>query len=55
MEPYGSGAIDIGDIFALPAAWGTDHPFLDLSPGGGDGIVDASDLDVLLSAWGPCP
>lgn len=48
-----SGAVDVLDLLALLAAWGSD-------PGGppdfnGDLIVDVLDLLELLSAWGPCP
>ncbi len=47
-----SGSVDIIDLLALLAAWGTD-------PGGppdfdGDGIVGVIDLLTLLAAWGDC-
>ncbi len=49
----GNGSVDVPDLLALLAAWGT-------NPGGppdfdGDGMVAVPDLLALLSAWGPCP
>ncbi len=48
----GSGAVDVIDLLALLAAWGTD-------PGGppdlnGDGTVGVTDLLALLAGWGAC-
>jgi hypothetical protein len=48
----GDGAVGIGDLLMLLAAWGTD-------PGGppdldGDGVVGINDLLALLKSWGPC-
>ena len=49
----GDGAVNVNDLLAVLAAWG--------SPGAsgedinGDGIVDVADLLLLLAAWGPCP
>ena len=49
----GNGSVDVPDLLALLAAWGT-------NPGGppdfdGDGMVAVPDLLALLAAWGPCP
>jgi hypothetical protein len=49
------GIVDISDVLALLAAWGTDDPLFDLAPEGGDGQVDVVDLLALLASWGPCP
>ena len=48
----GNGSVDVPDLLALLAAWGT-------NPGGppdfdGDGMVAVPDLLALLAAWGPC-
>jgi len=45
----GSGAVEVGDIGLLLAAWGTSGA--DLT---GDGTTDAGDLGMLIGAWGPC-
>jgi len=47
------GVVDVLDLLAILAAWGT-------TGGGpedvnGDGIVDVLDLLAVLGAWGPCP
>ncbi|MCZ6755560.1 MAG: DUF1929 domain-containing protein [Gemmatimonadetes bacterium] len=49
----GNGNVDVPDLLALLAAWGS-------NPGGppdfdGNGMVAVPDLLALLSAWGPCP
>ncbi len=49
----GDGSVNVPDLLALLAAWGTD-------PGGppdfdGDGTVAVPDLLALLAAWGQCP
>ncbi len=47
-----SGAVGIGDLLRLLAAWGRNpgHP-ADLD---GDGTVGPFDLPLLLESWGPC-
>ena len=48
----GNGRVDVGDLLAVLAAWGTGDPDADVN---GDGIVDVADLLEVLAAWGPCP
>jgi hypothetical protein len=48
----GNGVVDVSDLLALLAAWGSADPDADLDD---SGIVDVSDLLLLLAAWGPCP
>ncbi len=48
----GSGAVDIGDILAILAAWGNKGGPEDLD---GSGFVDIGDLLAVLANWGPCP
>lgn len=48
----GDGSVNVPDLLALLAVWGT-------NPGGppdfdGDGVVAVPDLLTLLAAWGPC-
>lgn len=45
----GSGSVDVTDLLAMLAAWGT--PAGDVT---GDGNTTIADLLALLSAWGPC-
>ena len=45
----GDGTVNVFDLLALLAAWGT--PDGDLN---GDGTTDVFDLLALLSAWGGC-
>ena len=47
----GSGAVDIGDLLAILAAWGNKGGPEDLD---GNGVVDIGDLLIVLSSWGPC-
>ena len=49
----GNGSVDVPDLLALLAAWGS-------NPGGppdfdGDGMVALPDLLALLAEWGLCP
>ena len=52
QDVTGDGLVDVLDLLAVLAAWGT--------PGGdgeditGDGLVDVLDLLELLAHWGPC-
>ena len=48
----GNGLVEVLDLFALFAAWGT-------NPGGppdldGDGTVGITDMFIMFGAWGPC-
>jgi hypothetical protein len=45
----GDGLVDVVDVLALLAAWGTDGADIN-----GDGITDVVDLLVLIAAWGEC-
>ncbi len=47
----GTGAVDIGDLLAILAAWGNKGGPEDLD---GSGFVDIGDLLIVLAAWGPC-
>ncbi len=47
----GDGVVDLLDLLATLAAWGTADPAADIN---GDGIVDVLDLLAVLGAWGPC-
>ena len=49
----GDGFVNVPDLLALLAAWGT-------NPGGppdfdADGVVAVPDLLQMLARWGPCP
>ena len=44
----GDGVVDVEDLLALLAAWGTDDAAADLD---GDGVVGVKDLLLLLGAW----
>ena len=49
----GDDQVDIDDLFAVLAAWGTcDECPEDINE---DGVVDIDDLFAVLAAWGPCP
>jgi len=48
----GDGMVNVTDLLALLAAWGTSGGVEDLN---GDGVVNVTDLLILLGAWGPCP
>lgn len=45
------GSVEIGDIIAVLAAWGTDDWLADIDD---NGIVGVGDLIEVLAAWGPC-
>ena len=48
----GDGKIDIHDVFAVLAQWGTcDDCPEDLND---DGKVNIDDIFIILGAWGPC-
>ncbi|MBC8203303.1 MAG: VCBS repeat-containing protein [Planctomycetes bacterium] len=47
----GSGSVDVDDLLALIAGWGSADPALDID---GSGTVDVDDLLILIGAWGPC-
>jgi hypothetical protein len=51
----GDGVVDIIDLLALLAAWGSGTGPCDIAPSGGDGVIDITDLLELLGGWGPCP
>ncbi len=55
----GSGAIDLGDLAGLLAAFGlsyTDAGFIDAADSDGSGTIDLGDLAGLLAGFGaPCP
>ena len=48
----GTGAVDIGDLLAILAAWGNKGGPEDLDE---SGFVDIGDLLIVLTEWGPCP
>ncbi len=48
-----SGAVDIGDLIAVLAAWGPCNGCVEDLDGSGD--VEIGDLIAVLLAWGPCP
>lgn len=51
----GDRRVDVLDLVALLAAWGTGDSACDIAPEGAlDGLVDANDLLLVLSAWGSC-
>lgn len=45
----GDGVVDVVDVLALLAAWGTDDADVD-----GDGITDVVDLLAMIAGWGDC-
>ena len=45
----GNGVVNVVDLLALLAAWGTSDPNADIN---GDGTVDVIDLLILLAHWG---
>ena len=45
----GNGAVDVGDLLAVLAAWGAGEG--DVT---GDGVTDVADLLAVLGAWGAC-
>jgi len=47
----GDGNVDVTDLLAVIAAWGSDNASADLD---GSGTVDVADLLMIISAWGPC-
>jgi hypothetical protein len=46
------GAVNVGDMLLVLAAWGLPGGPADLNL---DGIVDVADLLIILSSWGDCP
>jgi hypothetical protein len=48
----GNGSVDVSDILAIVAAWGSSDPDADIN---GDGTVNVSDILLAVAAWGSCP
>jgi hypothetical protein len=48
----GSGAVDVDDLLAVIAAWGTSGGPADIN---NDSAVDINDLLAIVAAWGECP
>jgi hypothetical protein len=46
-----SGSVDVADLLALLAAWGSGGPAADFNC---DAVVNTTDLLLLLDAWGGC-
>ena len=46
------GLVDVMDLLAVLAAWGTNDPQADLD---GSGTVGISDLLMMFESWGMCP
>ena len=49
------GNVNVTDLLALLANWGSSPALCDMAPPGGDGTVNVTDLLALLAAWGSCP
>lgn len=49
-DPSGDGIVDVEDLLAVIAGWGTDAADLNF-----DGTTDVSDLLLVIGGWGPCP
>jgi hypothetical protein len=49
VDMNGDGRVDVLDLLAVLAAWGSPHPAADFNL---DGIVDVLDLLYLLGHWG---
>ena len=47
----GDDTVNVTDLLAVIAAWGTDDPAADTN---GDGMVGIDDLLAVLSSWGIC-
>ncbi len=47
----GNGDVDVNDVLAVIAAFGSDDPAGDLD---GDGVVDVNDILLVIGAFGPC-
>jgi hypothetical protein len=47
----GSGQVDVGDLLAVIAAWGSNDPASDLDD---SGLVDVTDLLAVIAAWSGC-
>jgi parallel beta-helix repeat protein/predicted outer membrane repeat protein len=45
------GQVDVNDVLAVVAAWGSSDPGADVN---GDGIVNTDDLLAVIGNWGPC-
>lgn len=48
----GDGVVNVLDLLAVIAVWGSDDAAADIN---GDGLVGVVDLLAVISAWGPCP
>ena len=51
-DVYGDGMVDVSDLLAVIAAWGT--PGVNVEDINDDGIVDIDDVFEVLVNWGPC-
>ena len=45
------GNVDVSDLLAIIANWGTNDPSTDID---GNGTVNVADLLMIIGAWGPC-
>jgi hypothetical protein len=53
----GDGIVDVTDLLAVLAEWGTPPPHdCDMAPpgSGGDGVIDVADLLLVLAEWSGC-
>jgi hypothetical protein len=48
----GNDTVDISDLLAVIAAWGSTSGPADVN---GDSIVNITDLLAVIAAWGACP
>jgi hypothetical protein len=52
---YGDDVVNISDLLAIIANWGSSNPQFDIAPGSGDGTVNITDLLFVIASWGVCP
>lgn len=50
--PGGDGVVDVNEILAILADWGSTKSPYDVN---GDGVVNVTDVLAVLEAWGQCP